>query len=217
MLFHSKFVFTTLVGSVTGWGSQQREDKPVSWAEAARFHLGGTLLAALWAGALYLLNPRFFWWVSPIFVPLVLSIPISVATSLPGLGRMLKRMGLLLIPEEVDPPREIAEMVLLLRERQADSRPFRIPRGDGVALTVVDPATCGRRINLGRCSPRKAAPDERERGELMDKASRLGPSGLTREEKSRLLEDPAALAELHHAVWLLPETDLQRVWSADMG
>ena len=215
MLFHSKFVFATLAGRVTGWGSQQREDKPVSWAEAARFHLGGTLLAALWAGGLYLLNIRFFWWVSPIFLPLVLSIPISVATSLPGLGRMLKHMGLLLIPEEVAPPREIAETVLILREHQAAARPFRIPRDNGVALTVVDPAACGRRLSLARCSPRRGM-DEGARRELVDKASRLGPAALTREEKSRLLEDPAALVELHRAVWLLPEEDLRSAWSADI-
>ncbi|MGE4553150.1 MAG: glucans biosynthesis glucosyltransferase MdoH, partial [Desulfovibrionaceae bacterium] len=86
MLFHSKFVFVTLLGFETGWSRQQREDKPTGWGEALAFHLGGTVLASLWAAGLFLLNREFFWWVSPIFIPLILAVPLSVVTSLPGLG-----------------------------------------------------------------------------------------------------------------------------------
>ncbi|MFP5223903.1 MAG: glucans biosynthesis glucosyltransferase MdoH [Acidobacteriota bacterium] len=216
MQFHAKFVFITLLGQVTGWETQAREDRPTPWSEAFRFHLGATLVAGLWATALYHLNYRFFWWVSPIFIPLLLSIPLSVITSLPGLGRWLRRMGLILIPEEVEPPRELVELNALHAENQQVPRPLRIPKGQGMALAVVDPAACALRLGLLRRPERKTIDDGQARRELLDKAVRLGPAGLTAKEKSAVLEDFELLSELHRAVWLLPADSLRRVWFADI-
>ena len=216
MQFHSKFVFITLLGQVTGWETQAREDKPTPWSEAFRFHLGATLLAALWATALYHLNYRFFWWVSPIFVPLLLSIPLSVVTSSPGLGRWLRRVGLALIPEEVAPPRELIELNAMHLENQQTPRPLRIPKGQGVALAVVDPAACSLRLSLMRHLERKIIADEIARRELLDKAVKIGPTGLSAKEKTTLLEDSELLAQLHRAVWLLPAKRMRRVWFADI-
>jgi len=212
MLFHSKFVFITLLGRETGWGRQVRGDCATSWSEAVRFHLGGTLLAALWAGALYLLNREFFWWVSPIFGPLLLAIPLSVVTSLPSLGRGLRRLGLLLIPEETDPPTELVEMRACHEKNATAHRPLGISRENGVALAVVDPTACGRRIGLIGHPLRAARTDGPTRQSLVDKALRLGPTGLTREEKSALLEDPAALVETHRKVWRLAADVLRDRW-----
>ena len=212
MLFHSKFVSITLLGRETGWGRQVRDDRSTAWSDAVRFHLGGTLLAALWAGTLYLYNREFFWWVCPIFGPLLLAIPLSVVTSLPGLGRWLKTLGLLLIPEEVETPRELSEMAALHERNALASRPLGIPREHGVALAVVDPAACSRRLGLLGRPSRASRGDEVVRQELVDKAVRLGPQGLTRAEKSALLEDPAALVAAHRSVWLLPEEALRDQW-----
>lgn len=216
MQFHSKFVFTTLLGRVTAWETQQREDRPTPWGEAVRFHLGGTLLAMLWAAALHLFNERFFWWVSPIFLPLALSIPLSVATSLPGFGRTLRRAGLLLVPEEVEPPRELAELNAFHRRLLGTRRPLGIPKGNGVALAVADPSTCGLRLGLmGR--PGREAADDRTRGKLVEKALSGGPGGLSPAEKSRLLGDPSALIEAHRRIWLLPVEELRARWLVDIG
>ena len=214
MLFHSKFVSITLLGRETGWGRQVRDDRSTPWSEAVRFHLGGTLLAALWAGTLYLYNREFFWWVCPIFGPLLLAIPLSVATSLPGLGRWLKTLGLLLIPEEVETPRELSEMAVFQERNALAPRPLAIPRERGVALAVVDPTACGRRLGLLSRPSRAARGDAAARQELVDKAVRLGPAGLTRAEKTALLEDPAALVATHRTVWLLPEATLRERWFA---
>jgi len=214
MLFHSKFVSITLLGRETGWGRQVRDDRSTPWSEAVRFHLGGTLLAALWAGTLYLYNREFFWWVCPIFGPLLLAIPLSVVTSLPGLGRWLKTLGLLLIPEEVDPPRELAELNAFHERNALALRPLGIPREYGVALAVVDPKACGRRLGLIGRPSRAARQDAKARQELVDKAVDLGPAGLTRAEKTALLDSPAALVAVHRAVWLLPEAALRRRWHA---
>ncbi|KHK01495.1 glucans biosynthesis glucosyltransferase MdoH [Desulfovibrio sp. TomC] len=214
MLFHSKFVSITLLGRETGWGRQVRDDRSTPWSEAVRFHLGGTLLAGLWAGTLFLYNREFFWWVCPIFGPLLLAIPLSVATSLPGLGRWLKSLGLLLIPEEVDTPRELSEMAAFHEQNAKAPRPLSISREHGVALAVVDPTACCRRLGLLSRPSRAGRGDAAARQELVDKAVRFGPGGLTRAEKSALLEDPAALTAAHRAVWLLPEETLRQRWFA---
>jgi len=74
MLFHSKFVFITLLGRQVGWVlSRGVTSEPVM--EAIRFHGMGTLLALIWAMALFFINRSFFWWNAPIFIPLLLSIP----------------------------------------------------------------------------------------------------------------------------------------------
>lgn len=244
MQFHAKFVFATLLGRVTEWDTQTREDRPTPWSEAIRFHLGGALLAALWAMALYFLNERFFWWVSPIFVPLVLSVPLSVAGSMPATGRWLRRAGLLLIPEEVDPPPELVELKALHQRNLQAPRPLGIPKGQGVALAVVDPGACGLRLGLIRLrvparrtgtgaqtlqargmAHAAGEADGANRGDkagmvdkedMVDKAAGLGPAGLTQGEKSALLTDPEALAGLHRAVWLLPDEHMRRAWFADI-
>jgi len=81
-----------------------------------------------------------------------------------------------------------------------------------VALAVVDPTACGRRIGLIGHPLRAARTDGPTRQSLVDKALRLGPTGLTREEKSALLEDPAALVETHRKVWRLAADVLRDRW-----
>ncbi|MHC1790029.1 glucans biosynthesis glucosyltransferase MdoH [Solidesulfovibrio sp.] len=214
MLFHSKFVSITLLGRETGWGRQVRDDRSTAWSDAIRFHLGGTLLAGLWAGTLFLYNREFFWWVCPIFGPLLLAIPLSVVTSLPSLGRWCKHLGLLLIPEEVDLPRELAELSAFHERNALAARPLDIPRERGVALAVADPAACGRRLALLGRPSRTGRGDAAVRQTLVDKALARGPAGLTRAEKSALLEDPAALTATHRALWQLPEDAVRKRWFA---
>ncbi|MCV5664756.1 hypothetical protein OFN50_37600, partial [Escherichia coli] len=80
MLFHSFFVVTTLLGSRIGWNTQNRSQE-TTWGDALRFHWWGTALGIAWGWLMYLVNPGFFLWLSPIIAGLVLSIPLSVLTS----------------------------------------------------------------------------------------------------------------------------------------
>ncbi|TVM19960.1 glucans biosynthesis glucosyltransferase MdoH [Oceanidesulfovibrio indonesiensis] len=213
MLFHSKFVFLTLLGRETHWHTQQREDEPTTWREAFRSHIGGTFLALLWGGALFLLNRDFFWWISPIFIPVVLSIPISVWTSKPGLGRAMYRLGLLKTPEEMNQPRELAETEAAYKRNRAAKRPLSTPKGNGFTLAVLDPDTCA--LHLRQLNNRRSvAPSVRaEREEFIDKAVEQGPESLTPFQKRALLYDAQALRDLHRKVWTLPHDRLAAHWS----
>jgi membrane glycosyltransferase len=207
MLFHSKFVFLTLLGRTAGWGSQQRDDRPTSWAEALRFHGGGTLLGAAWGWVLYQANPPFFWWNIPIVASLVLAAPLSVLTSRPGLGRLARRLGLFLIPQELDPPRELGWLAEAL-QRNEDAP----PRPPGFVRAVVDPRV--HRLHLALLGPPRSltAGIVWRRQELVDKALHHGPGGLKAREKKEILYDPRSLAELHRQVWETDDPDVARAW-----
>ena len=212
MLAHSKFVFITMLGRQIGWGSQQRDDSSTPWSEAFRFHIGGTLFGLLWGLAMYLYAPKFCWWISPIFIPLCLSIPLSVYTSRSGIGLWLRRRGLLLIPEETAPEKEIRDVLSFTRELEAMPAPLGMARENGFARAVVDPG-----VNALHCAhlgkDRRLAPEiAARRDRLVEKAMEQGPGGLSRKEKLVLLGDPERLQRLHKKVWGLPEARLTLQW-----
>jgi len=136
---------------------------------------------------------------------------------MPSAGRLLRRFGLLLIPEEVDPPQELVELGTLHQRNRQTPRALHIPKGQGVALAVVDPATCGLRLGLMRHRKSAGALGEKTLMDLVDKATGLGPAGLSLGEKSVLLEDPVALAALHRSVWLSPAEQMRSLWFADIS
>ena len=107
MLFHTQFVTGALTGWGVQWKSPPREDAETGWGEALRRHGWQTLLGVVWAASVYWLNPAFLWWLAPIVGALILSIPLSVFSSRVTLGRNEREGGYFLIPEELQPPREI--------------------------------------------------------------------------------------------------------------
>jgi membrane glycosyltransferase len=89
MLFNSKFVLFTLLGQGVSWVTQRRgtEGDGTDWREAIITHGGQTGFGIVWAVSSYIISPAFFLWLSPVVVPLVFSIPISIALSKASSGR----------------------------------------------------------------------------------------------------------------------------------
>jgi membrane glycosyltransferase len=110
MWFHSKFVILTFMGKEIQWHAQQRSDHETGWKEALRLHGLSTLLAFAWIIAMSWWNAAASAWLLPVAVALILSIPVSVYSSRASLGLAAKRWRLFLIPEELDPPRVIADL-----------------------------------------------------------------------------------------------------------
>jgi membrane glycosyltransferase len=211
MLFHSKFVFITLLGRQVGWGPQQRSDLGTGWREAIRFHGFGTLLALLWAVALFFINRSFFWWNSPIFIPLILSIPLSVWSSRASVGRTFRMLGLLLIPEETEKPEELKSLEASLASKQSTFASF--PETGGFVRAIINPVVNAIHLALLRGKERKVTQAIASgRAGLLEKALSQGPTVLSPKEKRIILYDPVLLKELHRQVWETPDDTIVKLW-----
>jgi len=110
MLFHSTFVTQTLLGRSVSWNAQDRSERGVTFREAFRRQKWHLALGVAWGAAMLYLAPQFFWWLTPVLAGLFAGIPLTVWTSRTSAGRLFRRMGLLLTPEETAPPAEIAAL-----------------------------------------------------------------------------------------------------------
>jgi membrane glycosyltransferase len=211
MVFHARFVATNLMGRTVAWRSSAREDTETTWRDALRQHGIDTLWATAWGTGVYWLNPHYFWWLTPIIVALILSVPLSVITSWVGLGDRTRRLGLFLIPEEKDPPAELRDLAAeceVARQRNAAEES---PLGDGFVRAVVDPtANAIHRALLG--NKRSSKPSIRDaRQALAERALRKGPAAINAQDRRVLLFDPDLLGTLHRAVWQL-DAEAARAW-----
>jgi membrane glycosyltransferase len=107
MMFHTTFVAQTLLGRVEAWNAQERTERGVTLREAFRRQKWHLLFGVAWGAAMLRLAPQFFWWLTPVLAGLLLGIPLTMWTSRVGPGRFLRRIGLLLTPEETAPPPEL--------------------------------------------------------------------------------------------------------------
>lgn len=211
MLFHSLFVVTTLLGWRVTWNTQNRGGAGTSWADAFRFHWWGTLIGLGWGGAIWLVNPGFFWWLSPIAAGLALSIPLSVWSSRASWGEAAKNRGLFLTPPEIHAPEEIAALEENLR-RPTPYSPFPLSRRQGFIRAVVIPSVHALHIALNR-HHRRHSPDQAKRLQQLEaEALTRGPNALDRKAKNALLSDPASLHRLHVQVWELEDGPQAAQW-----
>jgi len=104
MLIHSRHVWEILLGQDTGWKLQRRDDGAIPLREAAARHAGHTVVGIAVAGALLPISMIALAWLAPVLIGWALAIPLSIASGSVGLGRALRRFGLLRIPEERDLP-----------------------------------------------------------------------------------------------------------------
>jgi membrane glycosyltransferase len=104
MLMQSAEVIGILTGRDAGWKAQRRDDGSIPLRAVARRHRTHTLFGVVLAVAAYAVSPGLLAWLSPVVLGLVLAIPMSAATGWQGLGKAFRRLGLLAIPEEIEPP-----------------------------------------------------------------------------------------------------------------
>jgi membrane glycosyltransferase len=212
MLFHSKYVFLTLMGMGIGWGTQQRDDEGTAFWDALRFHGGGTLLGLVWGLALFQINRVFFWWSSPLVISLLLSIPVSMLTSRAEMGRLFRRLRLFVTPEEVRLPREYEDIENYLENTAKRRSHFGIPADEGFTRAAVVPAVNALHRTLLRGPRTLDAQIAKRRDAILDKALQNGPSALSKKEKKELLYDRERMAWLHEHIWELPRDILAKRW-----
>ncbi|WP_375464286.1 glucans biosynthesis glucosyltransferase MdoH [uncultured Methylobacterium sp.] len=119
MLIQSGSVFGILLGRDTGWNPQRRDDGSIPLPDIVRRHRWHTALGLVSGVAAFAIATSLFLWMSPTILGLVLAIPISWASGQLALGLALRRRGLLVTPEERDPP-AIAARAGCLAARNAE-------------------------------------------------------------------------------------------------
>ncbi|HEY1898686.1 MAG TPA: glucans biosynthesis glucosyltransferase MdoH, partial [Steroidobacteraceae bacterium] len=124
MVFHSTFVLTTLAGKPVTWNAQDRGDRGITFGSALARHRWQILLGLIWGTVILMLAPRFIWWMMPVLAGLLLSAFLTMISSRVDLGLALRRLGLLLTPEETSPPPELAAMHRALLHEAVETGPM---------------------------------------------------------------------------------------------
>ena len=104
MLMQTVAVLQILLGRDAGWSAQRRDDAAMPLRESFRRYRWHTLFGFLFAVAAYSVSPPLFLWMTPVIIGLLFAVPLAALTARPALGLGLRRLGLLSIPEERDPP-----------------------------------------------------------------------------------------------------------------
>lgn len=212
MVFHTRFVITNLMGRTVGWKSAPREDAETTWREAITHHGGDTVFACIWAGLLYWLSPAYFWWVMPVVGALILSIPVSVLASKIRLGDRARALGLFVIPEEVEPAREISEVDSNMAAAKQRTAAWPAPWQDGFALAVADPAlNAVHRSTLGGRRKMKDTIREARRA-ILDAVVAGGPSAADTKTRKLILNDAELIDEIHRRVWRADDDNIAAKW-----
>ena len=100
MLAHSLFVLVAITGMKLDWKSPPREALALSWKGAAATLAPMSLVVAVLAAGIAMIDPSALVWLVPVGLPLLLAIPVSVWTSHIELGTAMRSRAFLLIPEE---------------------------------------------------------------------------------------------------------------------
>jgi membrane glycosyltransferase len=193
-MLHSRFVLGTLFGRNVEWTAQDRGDVETRLGEAIRRHGGITALGLFWSALLLTGARDLFWWFSPVLAGLVFSIPLSMWSSRISAGQLARTFGMLVTPEEVDPPAILRHFHAELG--RAAARPWAV-RQDGLSWVLGDPRV--RSVHLELLPPSSPSGDplaEHRLEGLRLKVRTLGESALLPAEKRELLWDAESVRAL---------------------
>ena len=211
MVFHARFVVYTLLGKGVRWVAQRRKlDGGIDWRELLITFGSVSLLGLIWAVVAFFVSRNFLIWISPILISLILAIPIAALVSSRRSGA---RLGLFLIPEEVERP-----AVLRTLEKQLEEIKGRIQfqpelESDyGLMQVLLDPYVNGLHVSLLR----RRRTIEVSRDYLRQLANRIiqdGPRSLNARELKNLIHDTDTVTSLHYRLWSASERELAPFWS----
>lgn len=104
MVFQSAAVVDILLGRDAGWQAQSRAGGYIPPRDLLRKYAAPTALGLAMAVSAFLVSLPLFFWMTPVIVGLLLSIPVARLLSSSAAGARLQRAGLLATPEERAPP-----------------------------------------------------------------------------------------------------------------
>ena len=119
MLYRNQFIFQILFQKNIGWPAQDRGKNQLSFKKACLFHGYQMIIGLILFLFLYIYIPYSVTWQLPIYLGLILSIPLSVILSRVSFGEKTLRWGLFCIPQEINPPE-----IIQLYKHQNKSNPI---------------------------------------------------------------------------------------------
>ena len=154
MLTQSLHVVTILFGRDSGWNAQRRDDGSVPFRVTAAQYRWHTVLGLVLAGTAWAVSSSLALWMAPVVLGLALAIPLAAVTARRSAGLALRRLGLLRIPEEVQPPDVLARANRLTQEMAADQwRARHVAAAGGSGAACGASVACCRRRR--RCAPKR--------------------------------------------------------------
>lgn len=201
MLTQSVDVVGILLGRDSGWNAQRRDDGSLPLGQVARLYWRHTLFGLAFGGAAWLVSPYLALWMSPVVLGLALAIPLAALTARRDIGVGLRRLGLLLTPEERETP------VVLARARQLHQELTAAAPEPDVLRLFREPALLeAHRVML--------PPPRRPRLDPMDTALLLG---LARLEEAESLAEATRLPRAELAAVLADARGLRRLEALAAG
>jgi membrane glycosyltransferase len=191
MIFQSRAVGEILLGRDSGWQVQRRDDGETPLSELMRKYAVPTLFGVAMAGVAYAVSLPLLYWMAPVIVGLLLSIPIAMLSS----RQSGPHPTLLRTPEQTAPPEA------LVRANELAKAPGRVAASPLLELVEDGPLLEShlanlpddKRRNRGQVDPNLAiARAKIEDAESLDEA--LGY--LTQRETFAALNSPALLRAL---------------------
>ena len=104
MVIQTGSVMQIVFGRDTGWHPQRRDDGSIPFAQIVRRHRSHVALGFIALTAALLISPSLAAWMSPTIAGLILAIGLSWASGQLWIGLALRKLGLLMTPEESEPP-----------------------------------------------------------------------------------------------------------------
>ncbi len=200
MLYHSRFVVTTLAGRSVNWGKQNRDECALGWADAWEDHRGHMVLGILATAAVWIAAPSLLLWSLPVLVGLIFAVPIAKLMSSAPVGAWLRDHRLLLIPEETAQPRVLQRFALALKRTAALRR--RSQDVDPRDRVIADPALLQLHLSILADNPEpRPLPEGLDVNIATEQAMNRGLASLDRDAQNAILSSPESLRRLHRYAW----------------
>ncbi len=103
LVFYTRFILMMLLGRSVRWDAQPRDDRGVSWAEAAHRLRLPAVVGLAWLAGVSALGGAALHWSLSLLPGLLLAVPCAVWSSLRTAGLAARRRGLFLTEDELTP------------------------------------------------------------------------------------------------------------------
>ena len=100
MAFHSSHLWEIFNGKDSGWAAQHRRGRAIPWSKLITRHRVQTAAGLIATLSLIWLSSPLLYWLLPMTIGLILSVPLSALSGSRRVGSALARNGLLNTPEE---------------------------------------------------------------------------------------------------------------------